>query len=68
MLKCINEEIAFYSSVSLISGPAGPQGEPGVAGKQFQFSFCLYSRYLQEVSSFNNVDIVVSNFSFLEIW
>ena len=38
MLKDMNEKITFCSSVSPISGPAGPQGEPGVAGKQFQFN------------------------------
>lgn len=38
MLKDMNEKITFHSSVSPISGPAGPQGEPGVAGKQFQFN------------------------------
>ena len=45
MFKFVSEEIVFYSSIPHFSGLAGPQGEPGVAGKQlFQFlSFCLHS-------------------------
>ena len=40
MFKFVSEEIGFYSSIPLFSGLAGPQGEPGVAGKQlFQYFF-----------------------------
>ena len=49
-------KFAFYFN----PGPAGPEGEPGVAGKQFILSALLFAR---DDFSFTIIDLLrVSNF------